>query len=109
MLEAEECLSHDALNASSSGISPQLEDSELFDVANLRRWLEKSSLSPDAVIFWKKCSRADRRDGQRRDSAVHQQNKAAFFFDASYAAVPQGRYEDPGVYGKMKSHRSEHT
>ena len=51
MLEAEECLSHDALNASSSGISPQLEDSELFDVANLRRWLEKSSLSPDAVIF----------------------------------------------------------
>ena len=51
MLEAEECLSHDAVNASSSGISPQLEDSELFDVANLRRWLEKSSLSPDAVIF----------------------------------------------------------
>lgn len=45
----------------------------------------------------------------QRRQAVHQQNKAAFFVDASYAAVLQGRYQDnPGVYDKMKSCRSEH-
>lgn len=44
----------------------------------------------------------------QRRQAVHQQNKAAFFVHASYAAV-LGRYQDPGVDGKMKSYRSEHT
>lgn len=45
----------------------------------------------------------------QRRPAVHQQKRPPFFVEASYAAVPQHRYQDnPGVYDKMKSRRSEH-